>query len=228
MKKHNITLIGSLHEEIGKCNSDELYKIIVSINPDVVFEELSSDLFDRFYGENPLPEEPSEVKCIKKYLQGHNIKHIPVDIGKNPNLSDDELRYMWDTFQKYDVYKKISVERNSLMEQYGFAYLNSDKCLKSFEKEKTTEKSLIESNINKDMLLRISRLFYEEQDNRENEMLRNIYNYSKENQYEQAIFLIGSAHRGSIMQKIKKYKAEKRLKLNWTFYRRSKLLTLFK
>ena len=33
-------------------------------------------------------------------------------------------------------------------------------------------------------------------------MLKNIYNYSKENQFNKAIFLIGSAHKNSIIKRL--------------------------
>lgn len=215
---HNITLIGTVHSENGKCNSDELYKIIESISPEVIFEELSNNLFDRFYNVNQLSGEPLEIKCIKKYLRNHNIKHIPVDIDVSPNLSTSDIEYMFDAFKKYDVYKEFDKEQNLLTAQYGFAYLNSIKCSELFSKKKITEKNLMEFGLNKNILLRIYKLFHEEQDNRENEMLHNIYNYSKENQYNRAVFLIGSAHRNSIMQKIIEYEKKEKLKLNWTFY----------
>ena len=67
-------------------------------------------------------------------------------------------------------------------------------------------------------LFQIHELFYEEQNKRENEIIKNIYNYSIENQYLQALVLIGSAHRKSIVEKIEKYKRQENIKLNWTFY----------
>jgi pheromone shutdown protein TraB len=216
---HNITLIGTFHSENEKCNSDELYKIIKSISPEVIFEELPNNLFDRFYNGNQISDEPLEVKCIKKYLQNHNIKHIPVDIDVSPKLSSSEINYMFDTFRKYDVYRKLDNEQNLLTAQYGFAYLNSNKCSELFDKKKITEKNLMGFEINKNILFHIYKLFHEEQDNRENEMLKNIYNYSKENQYNQAVFLIGSAHRNSLMQKITEYETKNKIKLNWTFYK---------
>lgn len=62
-------------------------------------------------------------------------------------------------------------------------------------------------------------LFHAEQfDDRENAMLQNIYNYSKENQYNQAVFLIGAGHKRSIVQKIEEYQRFSEIKLNWTLY----------
>jgi len=215
---YNITIFFTTHSEIGKCKSVELYKIIESINPDVIFEEMSPDLFDWFYKENQLSDEPLEVKSIKKYLQNHNIKHIPVDITVSQDLSNRDIDYMFDTFKQYDVYKNIEDEQNRMIERDGFAFLNSKKCTELFEKKKNTEKSLMEFMINKNFLFRIHKLFHEEHDNRENEIIRNIYNYSKENQYNQALLLIGSGHRKSIVEKIKKHKRRGNVKLNWILY----------
>src|SRR5690606_39983925 len=98
--------------------------------------------------------------------------------------------------------KKIGNEQYFLMAQEGFAYLNNEKCSGLIDKKKVAEKNLMGFEINKNTLFRIYKSFHEGQDNRENAMLQNIYNYSNENQYNQAVFLIGSAHRNSIIQKI--------------------------
>lgn len=217
---YNITLIGTKHSELGKCNSDELYKIIESINPEVIFEELPSNLFDIIYNINSLnfpPDEVTEIKCVKKYLQNHNIKHIPVDIDLR-YISDNEQNWMFDTFEKYDDYNKIEYEQSLLTIQYGFNFLNSDKCIDLAEQKNITVKNIIGVDINKNELFRIHQLFNKQDDIRENAMLQNIYNYSKENQYNQAIFLIGCGHKKSIMQKIIKFEKLSEIKLNWTMY----------
>ena len=215
---YNITIIFTTHSEYGKCNSDELYKIIESICPEVIFEELSYDLFDRVYNENSICDEILEIKCIKRYLRNYSIKHIPVDIDVSSNLPASDIDYMLATFKKYDVYRKLETEQVFLTTQYGFAYLNSDECSEFFDKKKLTEKKLIEFGTYKDILLRIYKLFYEEQDIRESEMLRNIYNYSKKNLYDQAVFLIGAAHRNSIIKKITELDRTEKLNLSWKFY----------
>jgi hypothetical protein len=216
---YNITLISTEHIESGKCNPDELHKIIESIAPDVIFEEeTNDDKFHKYYNEEN-SFKSLEIQCIKKYLQNHDIKHIPVDIVPNQYLNFQEWDYMFDTFNKYVAYKKIVKDHCTLRDNEGFAYLNSKKCSELFEKMKITEKQILEfSGINKNELLRIYELFHKEHDNRENAMLLNIYNYSKENQYNQAVLLLGYAHRNSMQQKIKGHETKENLKLNWTFY----------
>ena len=214
---YNITLISTEHRESGKCNSDELYKIIETLNPDVIFEEETNDeKFQECYNkENSFNS--LEVQSIKKFIQNHNIKHIPVDIKTNFNFR--EWDYMFETFKKYNVYKQTIKEHCKLRDKDGFSYLNSEKCMELFDKMKTTERQLIEfSGINRDELLRIYKSFHKEHDNREDAMLLNIYNYSKQNQYNQAVFLLGYAHRKSIIEKIRKYEPTENFKLNWTFY----------
>lgn len=67
-------------------------------------------------------------------------------------------------------------------------------------------------------LIPVYKLFYEEQNNRENEILKNIYNYFNENQFNQAVLLIGAGHRNGIRDKITILNLTEKLKLNWKFY----------
>jgi hypothetical protein len=231
---YNITLISTIHSENGQCNSGELYKILEDINPEVIFDELPihfsdmyySDSFDMYCANKFLlnrhpPEVPLEVKCIKKCKQNYNIEIFPVDIDLRQKLSkyQDEISFMILTFLKYVEYKKLDNENETLIAQEGFHYLNSDKFLDFLDKKEVMEKNIIESEIQKYRLLDIYKLFHAEQyDNRENVMLENIYNYSKGNQYNQAVFLIGATHKKSIKQKITEYEKVSEIKLNWTMY----------
>jgi hypothetical protein len=214
---YNITLVCTHHSEIGKCNSDELYKIIEFIHPDVIFEELPQDLFNRFYPENQLPYEPPEVKSVRKYLSTHNIDHIPVDIDVSESLSTRRIEYVFDSFKKYNVYRKIENEQIDLIVADGYAFLNSKICEELFTQKRITEKTLLPSLMSS-QLSRIHKLFYEEQDSREHEIIKNIYNYSKQKPYSQGLLLIGSGHRKSIFEKIERYKTSEGLKLNWALY----------
>ena len=217
---YNITLFVTQHGELGKCNSDELYKIVEAINPDVIFEELPIESFDNFYNGN-LIDIPVEVMCIKKYLQSHEIKHIPVDSIADPDRSPLE-KLMFDKFERDTEYRKIKNEHNSLIAREGFDYLNSDKCMELVEKWMLIEKNIVESDKYKNLYLHPHLFFYEDIDNRENVMLQNIYNYSKENQYNQAVFFLGCGHRKSIISKIAEYEKRAEIKLNWTIYGETK------
>lgn len=231
---YNITLIGTIHSENGLCNAGELHKILEEINPEVIFDELPSDAFDMYYSDssdiyyinsillNRYPQElPLEVKCLKKYKQTHNIKIIPVDIDVRQNLSKchGEIMFMTQTFFKYEEYRTLNNGKETSIKQEGFHYLNSDSFLDFLEKKEVMEKNTMESEIQRGRLLDVYKLFHTEQyDNREKAMLENIYNYSKEDQYNQGVFLIGAEHKKSIMQKITEYEKLSEIKLNWMMY----------
>ena len=222
---YNITLIGTYHSEIGKCNSGELYKIIEYINPEVIFVELPNNVFYEIICDMAIngirSEEPTETKFIKNYLQNHNNKLIPVD-DEVRYISDSEYDQLLYTFEEYDDYKELVYEQISLTKQYGFDYLNSEKCLDLLEQTRIVEKNIMELEIHKNKLLHFYKLFYKENDTRENSMLQNIYNYSRENQYNQAVFLTGIAHRKSIMQKIIENEKMSEIKLNWSYGNKQK------
>ena len=44
---YNITLVCTRHEELGACNSHEMHKILETINPEVIFEEIPPSFFDQ-------------------------------------------------------------------------------------------------------------------------------------------------------------------------------------
>lgn len=54
-------------------------------------------------------------------------------------------------------------------------------------------------------------------DNRENEMVKNIYNYCYRSNYGKALFLVGAAHRKSLINKISKFEINKKQNLDWIF-----------
>ncbi len=54
-------------------------------------------------------------------------------------------------------------------------------------------------------------------DERENEMLRNIYSYMESKKYARALFLVGAAHRKPIMDKISRIEEKNKSALNWIF-----------
>jgi hypothetical protein len=211
-------LICTHHSDFGKCNSEELYKIIESIRPDVIFEELTQELFDKFYKEKSIPFETPEIKSVKRYIKEHTAYHFPVDINVSENLSTKEIKYFFDTLGKYHVYKKLDEDQKKLTFEEGYVFLNSKRNEDLIEEKKVVEKTLIGFEINGNQLSRICDLFYEEQHKREHEIIKNIYNYSEKIIYNQAVLLLGSGHRKTVFEKIKKYESEKDVKLNWVLY----------
>lgn len=216
---YNIILIGTAHIEKGQCNSDELYKIIESINPDVIFEEMPSSHFNAYYIAKT--QRSLESDTINQYFKSHNVKIVPIDIDVSQELSkyQNEINFIFQKLFKHENYIKLDNEKEHLMILEGFMFLNSDEFLDFLDKKEVIEKQIIESETDKHRLLKVYKSFRILQyDIRENAMLQNIYNYSKENLYNQAVFLLGAGHRKSIIEKITEHEKLSGIKLNWTMY----------
>ncbi len=213
-----VTIIFTAHSEIGNCNSDALYQILETINPDVIFEEISEKWFDKAYSMAESNQLPLEVKCIRKYIQNHIISHIPVDIETDPNITNQQIEFMFNSFKKYNAYSKLEDEENIIINQDGFAFLNSKRCSELFKAKKDFEQGVLGFGSFNNQLSQIYKLFHEEQERRENAMLENIIKFSSKNQFTQAVFLIGSGHRNSIHNKITALYSKVDRSLNWAFY----------
>jgi len=208
----NITLISTIHKERGKCNSDELLKIIEEICPDVIFlEAFESNYtdYDRFlfstYGVSP--NKKLEIEAIQKYSQINSFEYIPV---LDTELSDDFHRWL-NMVSIYPDCQKLIDSKISLTMEYGFQFLNSEKNTQLLEDIKELGNHTLGNN-------EIYQKFNENIDAYENSMLRNIYAYSKENSFNRGVFMCGAAHRKSIIEKIEKHKKQENVELDWIFY----------
>ena len=218
---YNITLLGTRHEEVGFCTSNELYKIFETIRPDVIFEEIPPSFFNEYYVTKTRRNLESDT--VLKYLEHHNIPHIPVDLDDVPSDAFfKDLEYMYNSLENLvDIngfnYRNFSNKNSMYIRMYGFPYINSNDSIAILnEIQDWTEKGL--QMINDETLWKTFQEWLKVNEKRDNKMLQNIYNYSKEYTFNNAIFMVGFAHRKSIMQKIPEYEMNSELKLNWTFY----------
>jgi hypothetical protein len=211
---YDVNVISSMHKELGNCNTEELYKIIEGIKPDVIFEELDYSRFNEAYKE----QQPFSVETdtITMYLQNNIIEHIPVDTYDTPEINREKKSFMENFIaNNNNEYKKILFTQTKLAWQYGFNALNSKQFNELTEMIKNQEEIFYQNTDNEEY-----KKIYEDwnkfNNNREYEMIRNIYNYSKEHQYNKAIFFVGADHSNSINRKIQECK-EKDIKINWIF-----------
>jgi len=211
----NITLICTMHREIGKCNSNELYNIIEKVNPEIIFEEFDISRTDNEYYKNghyKYQESCSvETTTIMKYLENHQVIHIPVDTYDSPDIPNDMYPKISNVSEEYNNLVKM----NFLLScQHGFPYLNSIECSDILEKIRNLEIEIIE-HLNDKILFDTYKSWQLVTDNRDNEMVKNIYHYSENHCYNNAIFIIGAEHRKSILYKVQEYERKNNFKINW-------------
>lgn len=215
VKTNKITLISSSHYALGELNSCELYKILIEINPEVIFEEI---FFPRTK-ENICKyniEKTVETIAINKYTNEHNVIHIPVDYDYSCIIDDMNLLYenLEKTISmKYREFNK----KKSYQIGKGFKSLNSDELICILDELKIIEKETI-IDLRDEKITNIFNLWEKINNKREDEMIKNILKYSKENNYNNAVFIFGVAHKESILQKLRNYKDEYKLKIDWKLY----------
>lgn len=211
MQTLSITLISTVHKEIGKCNYYDLYKIIESINPDVIFLEAFENSYSKYhqmlFSQFGVYQERLEIKAIQAYSQNHAFEYVPVlDIGLS-----DEFEKIIAIVSENTKYQKI-LDNYTLFETvHGFQFLNSKKQIALQEEMRELENRIIDNKI-------MHQKANENIDAYEHSMLRNIYSFSKEKSFNKAIFMCGAGHRKTITQKILEYETNETLKLNWIFY----------
>jgi len=211
---YDVKVISSMHIELGNCNTEELYKIIEKIEPEVIFEELDYHKFNEAYKER----QPFslETDTITIYIQNHIIEHIPVDTYDMPEINREKKVYMEKYIYENDnEYKKILYMQTQLAGRYGFNALNSRQFNELTEMIKTQEEIFYQNTDNEEYK-KTYKDWKEFNNNREYEMIKNIYDYSKEHKYNIAIFLVGADHINSMKKKIQEYK-EEQININWIF-----------
>lgn len=208
---YNITLLSTVHKEIGKCNSEELYKIFQSISPDVIFLEAFENSYSQYhqmlFSQFGVYQERLEIKAIQAYSQNHAFEYVPVlDIG----LSDKFETKLEIVSQNID-YQRLLDNYISVEKENGFQFLNSEEQIAYQELMRELENRIIDNTI-------MHQKADESMDAYEHSMLRNVYTFCQDNSFKSAIFMCGAGHRKTITQKIKEYELKENIKINWTFY----------
>lgn len=214
MAQLHITLISSFHKFHGNCNPAELYKIIENLKPDVVFEELSPNIFEIIYSPFYQPE-TIEAITIKHYLQNYPIKHFPVDIypvNENDLLSDAQI--IWDYSTEYRELWNIKLNR---LNEGGYYFLNSNECTEIINKLTRIEETVLSEMKNTKLLNehKTEKLLH---DKRETEMLNTIYSIANQHQFDKSVFICGAEHRQGIRKKIQEFETKGNNNIKWAFF----------
>lgn len=208
-----------MHIQIGKCNSIELYNIINNENPEIIFEEFDILRTEDGYYKNGYYKYQKgstlETFAIMDYLENNNVKYVPVDTFEVTDFPSEMYKKISIADPEYD---KLFSESIINAGQEGFQYLNGIECYNLFEKMHLIEKNVvIKSNDNK--LISDYNAWQNISNARDNEMLKNIYEYSKSNYFNNAVFIIGTEHKKSILEKIDGYNTNENIKINWKPWR---------
>ena len=198
----SIILRATGHKERGLCNSLELLKIIEQISPAVIFEEIPPGKFEAVYGGTR--HDSLETEAIKTYLQKYPATHhYPVDLDidqateKQIKVDFGGISFVCTNYSP--EYNFLSGQIPYWSEIYGFLFLNDDRCSELLWRKRILERQILDTlrkddhqrTMDHEKLEQAYENRIDQTENRENEMIRNIYSYMKSDNYERAIFLVG-------------------------------------
>lgn len=207
---HNITFISTIHKEAGKCNPDELHLIIQQIRPDVIFLEAMEDTYSEYqkhiFENFGVLNDKLEIAAIQKYNYSASFEYVPIlDIGLADSFKN---KYNSPCMDRDPELSRMLHKLETQIQELGFKFLNSQECSELEEAMRKRESQLLEGN-------KVDTAAKADIDSYENSMIRNIYKYCKNNQFNTGIFMVGSAHRKSIIEKMEKLRQEDDVCINW-------------
>src|SRR3989475_1402742 len=210
-----VSVVFTEHEENGLANTSGLLAILERIKPEVIFLECPPAAFVDYLNGTHAKLEPT---AVSRYRENHRIDLIPVDLP-----TPDE-----DFFAKHrDLHRRI--ERTSpdycrLVDFYsqnvsahGFAYLNSKDCSDFFSQLHEAILDAIEKDVDHRRLAEVYDRWIRTEELRDREMVRNIENHCRQASFSSAAFLVGAAHRQSIIALSRSAPAAASSTIQWDF-----------
>ncbi|MBD0404406.1 hypothetical protein [Flammeovirga sp. EKP202] len=207
-----VTIISSFHKEMGKCNSDELIKILDQLKPDVLFDELDEKTFKEVFSWFGKPK-TVESLAVKKFIKKNKARHYPVDTY---NFSFDQLFSMSNLFNRRDYIHLLNIHLENISIK-GFKYLNSDEVCKVLDQLHALEGYILDEN----GLGRAIREYYNEEEihhKREGVMIQNILSIYDQKPFDHGVFICGVQHRVPLLKKIELLPINQKDKIDWEFF----------
>lgn len=195
-----ISLIGTYHAECGAVTVSALLAILQRVQPEVVFAEIPrkqiGEWRDGSHG-------TVESIAVARYADTHSIDVVPVDSPKpEGSFFQDWMEVSRAIERTSPDYRRLVDLNTDRMCRGGFAYLNSDECIQAwadiYREELETIKYIGNSRL-RDIYAQVREL----NERRDVEMLGNIRAYCASAAQTCGAFLVGAAHRKSLIEKLR-------------------------
>jgi hypothetical protein len=191
-----VSVIFTEHEENGLANIAGLVGILERIKPEVIFLECPPSAFDNYLKGT---HAKLESTAVNRYREIHPVELVPVDLP-TPDAAffanyRDFIERIARTGPEYDRLARLHRE---YVCAYGFAYLNSAHCSDLFSKLHEASLTALARLADEKLAERYDS-WIETNKARERGMMTNIENHSRRVPFSRAAFLVGAAHRQSII-----------------------------
>lgn len=211
----NITLISTIHEQVGPCNVSALHEILERARPEVIFMEIPPFCFGQFFKDKTRSN--LETDAVNRYREAHRADPVPVDVMEaSSDLIAENRRLCRELRARSHEYSQLMNADSQYIAQHGFAYLNSKYCVELWLKVDAEINAALE-DIGNAELSRGYNPWTDVHEHREQEMMKNIHHYSDAHAFNTGVFLLGAAHRRSIMEKAENLSGGSSSSIDWNF-----------
>ena len=192
-----VSVVGTVHEEKGRANTSALLAILERIKPEAIFLEIPPASFDDQFNANA---GNLESTAVSRYRENHLVDLIPVDLP-TPDAAffarhQDLIRRIERTSPDFC---RLVDWHSQNVSAYGFAYLNSNDCSDLFSQIHEATLAAIEKDVDHRLLGEVYDLWIRTNQLRNQEMTKNIESHCRHASFSSAAFLVGAAHRRSII-----------------------------
>ena len=212
-----VSLVGTVHKEKGLASPSALLAILEGIRPEVLFLEASSEASGDYLNATG---KDLESAAVSRYREIHHVDLVPVDLP----IPDAELfQFVGDNEYLFKTIERRSPEYCRLVDEYsqevrahGFAYLNSERCSTHWSKVREAELAAIEE-LAYPRLTELYERWIGTNELREKHMMKSIEDYCRKTTFSNGVFLVGAAHRQSLIDKSREQRGADSSTIQWDF-----------
>lgn len=195
-----MTLVGTVHAEAGRANVSELVAILERIRPDVIFLEFPAAAFD-----DGLDGTRANLECAaaRRYRDSRQVELVPVDLPTPEAEFFRNNEHLHNRIERSSPeYCRLSDWHSQYVREYGFSYLNSDDCLAHWSALHEAEMVALTA-LGDPRLVEFHELWRGTIERRDEAMLNAILEYRVQKPFGNGVFLVGAAHRQSIIERVR-------------------------
>jgi len=195
-----ITLVCTVHRERGLCNESELIRILETIGPDVIFEEIRPSDFGAYYRDKSFST--LETRAVSSYLKVRPTDQVAVDDYVIPDGFRREMDSLFEYVESTDPeYRRLIAERDQKTYRLGFRYLNSPAFEALSKRARESFEKTIASSGSEGLKKKLW-MWNDALRRRDASMIQNIYEFCRKCPFKEGAFLVGAEHISSILEDI--------------------------
>jgi hypothetical protein len=193
-----VTLVNTVHMERGAVTVAALVKLLERLSPDVVFAEIPRANADRYANGS---HGNLESRAVADFGQRHQVSVVPVDRDEPSEEFFRVTREMLELVERRSRdYRNLVDAQSERTARGGLKYLNSDESAEALFAIRNEVRDTIDW-MRTPELHSVNEMWLREIELRDQEMLANITQFASGSEVASGVFLVGAAHRKSIVEK---------------------------